>query len=57
MEVLQQRLADLQAELESETARLQGELDPAAAAIETTSIKPRKSETTATSVSLVWVAV
>jgi hypothetical protein len=56
-EVLQQRLADLQAELETETARLQGELDPAAVGIETTSIKPRKSETTTTALSVVWVPV
>jgi DNA-binding protein YbaB len=56
-DVLQQRLADLQAELENETARLQGELDPAAVSIETTSIKPRKSETTATALSVVWVPV
>jgi len=56
-EVLQQRLADLQAELENETARLQGELDPAAVSIETTSIKPRKAETTASTLSVVWVPV
>lgn len=55
--VLEQRLADLQAELESETARLQGELDPAAVTIETTSIKARKSETTTTSMALVWKPV
>jgi len=56
-EVLQQRLTDLQAELENETARLQGELDPSAVSIETTSIKPRKAETTATALSVVWVPV
>lgn len=56
-EVLQQRLADLQAELEQETARLQGELDPAAVAIETTAIKPRKSETTTVSLGVVWAPV
>jgi hypothetical protein len=56
-EVLQQRLSDLQLELENETARLQGELDPAAVVMETTSIKPRKSETTTTGMSVVWVPV
>ncbi|HTE42144.1 MAG TPA: hypothetical protein VK629_15065, partial [Steroidobacteraceae bacterium] len=56
-EVLQQRLADLQAELGSESARLQGELDPAAVSVEKQSIKSRKSETTATGVAVVWVAV
>jgi hypothetical protein len=56
-EILQQRLNDLQAELEIETARLQGELDPAAVIVETTSIKPRKSETTTTGISVVWVPV
>jgi hypothetical protein len=57
MEVLQQRLAGLQAELESETGRLQGELDPAVATLASTAIKPRKSETTTTGVSVVWVPV
>jgi len=57
LQVLQQRLVDVQAELETETARLQGEFDPAAASIETTSIKSRKSETTTTSMAVVWVAV
>jgi hypothetical protein len=56
-ELLQQRLADLQSELESETARLQGELDPAIATIGTTQIKARKSETTATGIAVVWVPV
>jgi hypothetical protein len=57
MEILQQRLAGLQSELESETARLQGELDPAVATVETTAIKARKSETVSTGVALVWVPV
>jgi hypothetical protein len=56
-EVLQQRLADLQAELQSETARLQGELDPASVSIEKQAIKSRKSETTAIGVAIVWMAV
>jgi hypothetical protein len=54
---MRQRLADLQAELESETARLKGELDPAAVSIDKQSIKSRKSETTATGVAVVWVAM
>jgi hypothetical protein len=56
-EVLQQRLTDLQTELESETARLQGELDPAAVSIDTTQVKARKSETTTTSVAVAWMPV
>jgi hypothetical protein len=56
-EVLQQRLTDLQAELESETTRLRGELDPAAVAIDTVQVKARKSETTTTSVAVVWMPV
>ena len=57
LEAQQQRLTALQAELENETARLQGELDPAAATIETTSVKPRKSDTTTTAIGIVWVPV
>jgi hypothetical protein len=57
LEVLLQRLAALQAELENETARLQGELDPAVAAIETTAVKPRKADVAVTGVAIAWMPV
>lgn len=56
-EVLQQRLADLQAELESESARLHAELDPLAINLESTPIKARKSDTATTGLGVVWVPV
>lgn len=53
-EVLQQRLADLQTELESEVSRLRSELDPATVAIEQTSVKPRKTDIDIRTVALLW---
>lgn len=57
LETLQQRLNDLQAELEQEIARVQGECDPAAAKLDALSIKPRKSDTVISEVAVVWQAV
>lgn len=56
-EVLQQRLTDLQAELEAESARLHAELDPLAVSLESTPIKARKSDTATTGLGVVWVLV
>lgn len=52
-----QRLADLQIELEQEIAKIQGELDPAAIALITQAVKPRKTDTVVSEVALVWQAV
>jgi hypothetical protein len=57
LETIQQRLADLQAELETEIAKVQGELDPAAIALESIDVKPRKTDTVVSEVALVWQAV
>lgn len=54
---IQQRFADLQAELEQEIAKVQGKLDPAAIALESIEIKPRKTDTVVSEVALVWQAV
>ena len=53
-EVLQQRLSDLQSELEMEVSRLRGELDPATVPIEQTSVKPRKTDIDVRTVALLW---
>jgi len=53
-EVLTQRLADMQNELEDEISRLRGELDPQTVAIERSEVKPRKTDTTVETIGLVW---
>lgn len=55
-EVIEQRLSDLQNELESEVSRLRSELDPATVAIEQTSVKPRKTDIDVRAVALLWTA-
>jgi hypothetical protein len=57
LDTIQQRLTDLQAELESEIAKVQGELDPAAIALDSIDVKPRKTDTVVSEVALVWQAV
>ncbi|MGE3532361.1 MAG: ATP-binding protein, partial [Steroidobacteraceae bacterium] len=54
LETVRQRLNDLQAELEQEIARVQGELDPAAIALESIEVKPRKTDTVVNEVAVVW---
>ncbi|HEY5757958.1 MAG TPA: hypothetical protein VIU34_19165 [Steroidobacter sp.] len=54
-EVLQQRLTEMQSELEAEVNRLRSELDPATVAIEQTSVKPRKTDIDVRTVALLWV--
>lgn len=53
-EVIQQRLGDLQNELETEVSSLRGELDPATVRIEQTSVKPRKTDIDVRTVALLW---
>ncbi|MBL8267136.1 ATP-binding protein [Steroidobacter sp.] len=54
-EVIEQRLTDMQSELEAEVARLRNDLDPANVTIEQTSVKPRKTDIDVKTVALVWV--
>jgi TolA-binding protein len=54
-EVLAQRLADMQNELEAEISRLRGELDPQTVAIERTEVKPRKTDIAVETVALLWL--
>jgi hypothetical protein len=54
-EVLQQRLTEMQSELEAEISRLRSELDPATVAIEQTSVKPRKTDIDVRTIALLWV--
>lgn len=56
-EVLQQRLTDLQAQIEADIARLRSELDPASVEIEQRQIKPRKTDIEVRSLALAWVPV
>ncbi len=57
LETTQQRFADLQAELETEIAKIHGELDPSAIALESIEVKPRKTDTVVSEVALVWQGV
>ncbi len=57
LETVQQRFADLQAELETEIAKVQAELDPVAIALVSIEVKPRKTDTVVSEVALVWQAV
>jgi hypothetical protein len=54
-EVLAQRLAEMQNELEAEISRLRGDLDPQSVAIERSQVKPRKSDITVETVALLWM--
>ena len=54
-EALEQRLADLQNELEAEISRLRGELDPQTVHIERSEVQPRKTDITVETVALLWL--
>ncbi|WP_116807531.1 ATP-binding protein [Steroidobacter cummioxidans] len=54
-EVIQQRLTEMQNELESEVSRLRSELDPATVSIEQAAVKPRKTDIDVRTVALLWV--
>jgi hypothetical protein len=57
LETIQQRFADLQAELEQEIAKVQSELDPSAIALDSVEVKPRKTDTVVSEVAVVWLGV
>lgn len=54
LEITKQRLADLEAQFESEVEALQGQFDPASVSIERAQIRPRKSDITIGAVGLCW---
>lgn len=54
-EAIQQRLTDMQNELESEVSRLRSQLDPATVPIEQTEVKPRKTDIDVRTIALLWV--
>ena len=53
-QVLQERLNALQAEFDAERAAMQGQFEPAAAPVEKTQVRPRKSDITVGAAGLVW---
>lgn len=54
LEVLQQRQAEMEAELALETERIRQQFDPAAVQVEQVSLQPRKSDIDVTFVGLLW---
>ncbi len=54
-EVIQQRLTEMQNELEAEVSRLRTELDPATVSIDQTAVKPRKTDIDIRTVALLWI--
>lgn len=54
LEVLRQRLADLEAEIAAEAARTQEQNEAALQAVETLALAPRKSDITVAGVALAW---
>jgi hypothetical protein len=54
LETLQQRLAELQQQFDAEVKALQGQFEPADVALETTQVRPRKSDIAVTLVGLCW---
>jgi hypothetical protein len=53
---IRDQIEALNAELETEVARLESEWDPAAIPVETRAVKPRKSDIAVEDLALVWVA-
>jgi hypothetical protein len=54
LEVLQQRLSDMNAQIEQEIAAIQNQYEPGAVEITKASIHPRKSDITVGLVALLW---
>ena len=55
LDVLQEKLADLESEFEDEVDRLQDRLDPGSLQLEEVRIPPRKSDIEVRDVALLWV--
>ncbi len=54
VDALQQKLADIETELEAEIGRLQGELDPQVVEVHRVAVSPRKSDIDVTRIALLW---
>ena len=54
VEAIQQQLADLQAQFESESATLADKVDPLTEALESISVKPKKTDIQVQIVTLAW---
>jgi hypothetical protein len=54
VEAVQQRLADLDAQFQAETEKVQSGFDAAALALEEVAVKPKKADITVSQVALVW---
>jgi hypothetical protein len=54
-QVVREKIDTLNAELETEVARLESEFDPAAIPVETVAVKPRKADIAVEDMALVWV--
>ena len=54
VEVLEQQMADLNAEFEAETQALESKIDPLAEKLETIFIRPKKTDISVSLVTLVW---
>jgi hypothetical protein len=55
VDLLQQRLADLEAEFRTETDRIQTDLSPDKLPLEEITVQPKKSEISVGPVTLVWL--
>jgi hypothetical protein len=54
VEVLRQRLADLEAEFQADVAAVSGRVDPATEEFETVSVRPKKTNINVRLVALAW---
>ena len=56
LEILQKRLADMEAELEQEVGRMQAQLSADTVAVDVVAVKPRKSDIDVSELALLWQA-
>ena len=53
-DVIRQKIADLQADLETETESLRSKIDPSAESLESISVRPKKKDITVRVFTLAW---
>jgi hypothetical protein len=54
MQAVQARIAEMNAELEGEIARIEADFDPASIRIETAPVRPKKTDIEVEDLALVW---